>query len=206
MSEEPSRKSKRVTGLLILGSLAVILIPALFDFQEDRHGAPSIDTQGVQIPQKYQSRIVPLDEAALINPEFDELPIRPIAGKEAIKPSSAEVNEANLAPPRIELGPADTKMLELGPVEAPRLEERLGLVAWVVQLGSFKDADRALKLRDQLRSKSWPAFTEQILVGDESKIRVRVGPELDKDQAEKLRKAILSELGIDGMVIRYPSK
>ena len=65
--------------------------------------------------------------------------------------------------------------------------------AWVIQLGSFSQADNARALRDRLRKQGYAAFDERLTGPDgKSTTRVRIGPELDRAALErqlaKLRK------------------
>jgi len=77
--------------------------------------------------------------------------------------------------------------------------------AWVVQLGSFSNEQNALKLRDRLRAKGYTAFVEPVQGSGGKSLRVRVGPELERAQAEAIRDKLQKELKIKGIVGRYPS-
>jgi DedD protein len=74
--------------------------------------------------------------------------------------------------------------------------------AWVVQLGAFNSEANAIVLRDKLRSGGHPAFVDT--AGDKSRYRVRIGPEIDKALADKLRDKLAAEYGQTGIVVRYP--
>ena len=74
--------------------------------------------------------------------------------------------------------------------------------AWVVQLGAFSSEANAVVLRDKLRSGGHPAFVE--VSGDKSQYRVRIGPEIDKEVANRLRDELAAEYGQAGIVVRYP--
>ena len=74
--------------------------------------------------------------------------------------------------------------------------------AWVVQLGAFSSEANAIVLRDKLRNSGHPAFVET--VGDKSRYRVRIGPEIDRALADKLRDKLAAEYGQAGIVVRYP--
>ncbi|MDH3713521.1 MAG: SPOR domain-containing protein [Gammaproteobacteria bacterium] len=74
--------------------------------------------------------------------------------------------------------------------------------AWVVQLGAFSSEANAIVLRDKLRSGGHSAFVDT--AGDKSKYRVRIGPEIDKAIADKLRDKLAADYGQTGIVVRYP--
>lgn len=205
MTDEPSSRSNRVTGILVLGLLAVVAIPAFIDFRQEQDETPSIASVGLDMPGKYQSRIVPLDESELIAPDGGLAPLPTEDGALASSPESRaeKVDLAETQPQMLELHPDRAAENEH---QAPALRERVGLTAWVVQLGSFQDRERATKLLDELRKQSLPAFLEQTGLGETSRVRVRVGPELERDKARIVRDRIAAEMAIEGLVLRYPSK
>lgn len=58
--------------------------------------------------------------------------------------------------------------------------------AWVIQIGSFSQADNARALRDRLRQQGYSAFDERITGPDgQPTTRVRIGPELDRARLER---------------------
>jgi DedD protein len=57
---------------------------------------------------------------------------------------------------------------------------------WVIQIGSFSQADNARALRDRLRQEGYAAFDERITGPDGSPTtRVRIGPDLDRAKLER---------------------
>ncbi|HEY5790563.1 MAG TPA: SPOR domain-containing protein [Gammaproteobacteria bacterium] len=59
-------------------------------------------------------------------------------------------------------------------------------LAWVIQVGSFSQAENARALRDELRQRGFPAFTEELpAVAGQVAIRVRIGPELERGRLER---------------------
>ncbi len=84
---------------------------------------------------------------------------------------------------------------------------RVGVSAWVVQLGSFAEHENADSLAERLRKKHQEAFVEQVEIGGKLWFRVRVGPELDRKRADEMLSAIRRILGTEGEgahVVRYP--
>lgn len=205
MTDQPNSRSNRVTGILVLGLLAVVAIPAFIDFRQEQDETPSIDSVGLNMPGKYQSRIVPLDESELVAPDggLAPLPTDDGAAIPSPEPATANLDLAEIQPQMLELHP-DRADGSDNQESAPR--ERVGLAAWVVQLGSFQDRERADKLLDELRKQSLPAFLEQTGMGETSRVRVRIGPELERDKAQIVRDRLAAEMAIEGLVLRYPSK
>lgn len=78
------------------------------------------------------------------------------------------------------------------------------LSRWVVQVGSFSNANNADNLVQRLREAGFQAFSEAGESGGRTIHKVRVGPELQRGRAESLQQRIASELQIRGMVVSYP--
>ena len=72
---------------------------------------------------------------------------------------------------------------------------------WAVQLGAFKTADEANKLRDRLKSAGFVAFVDKADTESGTLWRVRAGPETDRGNADKLKGRIKDKLKMDGMVV-----
>ncbi len=79
-----------------------------------------------------------------------------------------------------------------------------GLHAWVVQLASLSRESNAVALRDRLRRAGFKAFVERVRVNGKPVFRVRVGPELDRDRAEALRRRLQQTRNLHGIVLTYP--
>ncbi len=86
--------------------------------------------------------------------------------------------------------------------EAERPPDRAG--SFAVQLGAFKSNEEAVKLRDRLRSIGFAAFVDRIGVKDAILWRVRVGPEVERANAEKLRNGIKQKMQLDGIIVTHP--
>jgi DedD protein len=76
-------------------------------------------------------------------------------------------------------------------------------VSWVVQVGSFSQSRNALALRDKLRKNGFTAFVEKYRDKGKSSYRVRVGPELKRENAEKQLQRLKSKLQLKGIVMGY---
>ncbi len=74
--------------------------------------------------------------------------------------------------------------------------------AWVVQLGSFSDKANVHKLIKQLREKGFSAYTREVKTGQGVLLRVLVGPELRRADADKTAAKLQKTLNIKGMVVR----
>ena len=75
---------------------------------------------------------------------------------------------------------------------------------FAVQLAAFSKAADATALRDRLRSAGFSAFTEAVSTDKGTLTRVRVGPVLNRAEADQLKAQVKSKLGIDGIVRPHP--
>jgi cell division septation protein DedD len=75
---------------------------------------------------------------------------------------------------------------------------------FAVQLAAFSKAADATALRDRLRSAGFSAFTEAVSTDKGTLTRVRVGPVLNRAEAEQLKVQVKSKVGIDGIVRPHP--
>jgi cell division septation protein DedD len=78
------------------------------------------------------------------------------------------------------------------------------LSGWVVQLGSFSNRANAQGLVTGLQAQGYPAFIEELAEDTESIFRVRVGPELKREDAETIRLSLVEKTGIKGIILTYP--
>lgn len=117
----------------------------------------------------------------------------PYAGR-----SEADKVVAGMKSKTKELAPRvlDLRPKESSPVSAPSDP----LVRWVVQVGSFSTSEAADALVAELRLAGMSAFSEKVSSAEATAYKVRVGPELDRDQAVALARKIKAEHQLDGFV------
>ncbi len=74
--------------------------------------------------------------------------------------------------------------------------------AWAVQVGSFAEYERAMALRDRLRSDGYDALLSNMNKPDRL-TRVAVGPMIDREDAEGLKAELSDRYDFDSMVVRF---
>ena len=74
--------------------------------------------------------------------------------------------------------------------------------AWTLQLASFKDAANARALRKQLLKAGHKVYTRQ----NGSLVKVYVGPAIDKQRLEALKKGLKKDFGLDGLLVRFTTQ
>ena len=116
----------------------------------------------------------------------------------------ASESEANGAVSKLQTQVKDIKprVMDLQPGKAAQVTQPSDpLVRWVVQVGSFSNAQNADRLVAQLRLESLTAYKEQVSSSGSTAYRVRVGPFLEREEAIRVDKLINERLSIDGVVM-----
>lgn len=75
---------------------------------------------------------------------------------------------------------------------------------FAVQVGAFSKPGDATALRDRLRAAGFTAFTESVSTDKGALTRVRVGPVLDRAEADRLQQQVRAQFGLDGIVRAHP--
>jgi len=190
------RLKQRLVGAAVLVALAVVFIPMLLD----ETGTPDSSIKGSNIPPKppgeFTSHIIPLDTSSAPSS----------GGPKSQAPASSGPAPAPAAPVQTPQAarPADTPtaVQSAQPAETPKV--RVGVTAWVIQLGSFSSKEHADSLEARLRKEGYSAFVERIDSDGGAVYRVRVGPELLRAKADKLRDRLEQDVKLKGIVVRYP--
>lgn len=177
---------ERLVGAAVLVFLAVIFIPM---FLSDEPPSDEFIITESNIPEKpqseFSSRIIPL--------EISDDPIAQKVKELEAKETVTAVEETG--EPAREIEDQTVKKIE---------QSEVGVTAWIVQLGSFTSEENAQSLNKQLREKNYPAFVEPLVKGDKVIYRVRVGPELRREDAEKTRSVLKKTMKLDGILVKYP--
>jgi len=90
----------------------------------------------------------------------------------------------------------DTRPGDSAPVSAPSDP----LVRWVVQVGSFNNAATAESEVAKLRLLGLTAFSEKVSSAKGTAYKVRIGPEINRENAVQLKNTIKAKHHIDGFV------
>jgi len=184
---------QRLIGAVVLISLAVIFVPVILDGRDPAQH--SLDT--TNIPEKpereFVSRIIPLQQTPI--------PESPIVESEL--PPETPVAGPIVTPGTIKPAPAPTVVKEKEKKKVVKLP-RTGLTAWAVQVGSFSTKKNAFALRDKLRGKGFNAFVDTAYEKEDPSFRVRVGPELKRTTAEKLKKKLAKDITGRMFIVKHP--
>lgn len=177
---------QRLVGASVLIGLVVIILPMILDDSSETDIGISDELIPERPEQRFQSRIIPLNNAK----QDDDGAKAPVESKMAPAPAPVE------------------KTVAKAPVQknkpAPTAPVRVGLKSWAVQLGSFSNPENARKLKDNLIAKGYSAFVETVYLDKGKKSRVFVGPEVKREIAEETVKKLQRDVNMKGLVVRYP--
>lgn len=195
---------QRLIGAAVIIALAVIFVPMILD--------GSGQQESVAINMEVPPEPTFTFDSELPDPkQLDELP--PIE-----KAFETESTEGSAAPTTVEepktvetesnaTVATATQANKTQVVEATEnhIKTNPALSAWAVQVAAFGEKSKALALQEKLIASKISAFTEQSGKGDKVIYRVKVGPELKRENAEKLRDQIENEHGLKGsFVTKHP--
>lgn len=204
---------ERIIGATVLVLIVVLIVPVFLDGPENDN---EILSQTVPLPGQEGSEnqtIVlhrdrdqpvpsantnkPAPEAAPASdspdpePEVNEpLPEEPAAAQPAV----AETQEVE--------APAESPVQKAAAAPAPD-EASSSTGMWAVQLGSFGSQENANKLAADLRKQNFTAFLSKLSTGTNELHRVRIGPQKDRESAEKVAEQ-LAKAGHKGQVVPHP--
>ena len=213
-SEQPVNIKQRVIGAIVLVSLGVIFIPMLLNSERSLDDGMPVFGSNIPIkpnsspPKKSTVSEVQTSSAVIIKSQADfdsrviidehspsettKLKNKTVASFASVdKKTTSETVKENTTSKKIIT--AKTTPVAKKPAKA-----------WAIQVGSFADRKNAFSLRNKLRSQKFTAFVESVKTSNGHVYRVRVGPEIKREVAEKLQKKLVAELKIKGLVIAHP--
>ena len=202
---EKSKLRQRLIGALVLVALLAIIVPF---FLGDQPGTSVESIASIPpAPEQIPGADLPIEEGA------PEMPVDEVTADTVIDAATPSVpnpdavpdlvpSSATAAPPAKPPAPKSTPVTTpTAPSGATRSPVKAPANAWVVQLGSFSKEQNAWALRDKLRNKGYHAFVERVSEGSKMVIRVRIGPELQRANAEAVQQKLEKEMKIKGVVM-----
>ncbi len=181
---------QRLIGAAVIIALAVIFVPMILDGSGQRESVAI----NIDVPPEPKFTF----ESELPDPkQLDELPVlEKSIGSDSIQTSVDEKIESKTqsVPDKV----SSPKIVE---ATANHIKVNPSLNAWAVQVAAFGEKDKALVLKEKLLASNYSAFTEKSANGSKVLYRVKVGPELKRENAEKLRDKIEKEYGLTGSFV-----
>lgn len=218
---------QRIIGAVVIVALAVIFLPMLLRGPVERssldmpmeipprpdspisgqpadrdynNGTPALE----RIPVRSIDRRPESNERAEVrNPESEDPVSAPELPSQAPEPV-AEPDEVPEPPEDVE----DEPGLEPATEPDPEPEEQEGadqaIAGFAVQVGSFRNQSNAMGLRNRLRDQEYAAFVEEATAGGSPIYRLRVGPVIDRSEAEELARDLRQNASLDGLIVSHP--
>jgi DedD protein len=212
---------QRLVGVAVIVALAVIFVPMLFEeaplerAQTEPGAIPKAppfepDLKSEVFLGPGESGVGGFDPAAMT--ESKALPLPPPGDRDAASVAGVSVEGMDEAEPEPEpephpaagsgraSAPPSASVLE----PAPPRGARDGMPSWVVQVASLGSPEAAQAMQDKLRKAGFSAFVEQADVRGKRFYRVRVGPEVDRANAERTASRLREQQKLDTLIQNYP--
>ena len=197
---------QRLVGAVVLVALGVIFIPMLLEGPNSEL-VPEMEPLPELTGQRSSMELGDFPDAGDVPVEADvavvqaDIAVPPNPGDE-LQSQPNETAEVEIAAPepKVEPLPVPPK-----PATTPEPAKPAGpLGNWVVQMGSFSSEQNALRLRDKLRKAGFVTQVEKVRVDAKSRYRVRVGPYLERAEADRDQAKLDKQLNLKGRVLSYP--
>lgn len=173
---------QRVIGALVLIALVVILLPMLLNFD----GEYTVDRRS-QIPARPD--IVPI-----------EIPLpKPVAEHKGTKNADQMFRFNDSREEAKNRAGSDVALRE----EAPGLTSEGVPKSWILQVGSFVDADKATSLTEGLLDDQYRAYSRRSTTNGSSIYRVYVGPKISKKNMLDEKIAIEQKYNVKTLLLRF---
>mgnify|MGYP004448989853 FL=1 len=209
---------QRIIGALVLISLAVIFVPIIFDEPHSERQStpitipeeppfPEVDMPAQPDPRNFEEpeaggssvgyRMVeePAEADAAVAETVEEPASQTTA--EATPAQTASQEEPQQAP---EPQQATEPVASASEPEQPKEFSKTLEGAWIVQLGSFGNADNARRLRDKVIEMKYGAHLQQVTRGDTELTRVFSGPFVNEAEARKAKAVLDKEFNLNSLV------
>lgn len=191
------RARRRLVGAVVLVVTVVAVVPMILP-----ESKPQQDTQQIEIR-------IPAQDATGYVPKIQPAPaplptLNPAATDvdKAAAPAPETASNVTVAPPAPAIVAANpTPVPAIPTVATPAKPAAAAKQAYFVQYGAFSEQKNAKVRQAELKAKGINTFTEVVKTSAGDKIRVRSGPYVAREEAEKIRikvKPLDSKLVVTG--------
>ncbi|MGB5261345.1 MAG: SPOR domain-containing protein [Gammaproteobacteria bacterium] len=180
---------QRLTGAVVLVSLAVIFIPVILEGPRDQWTP--------------RERTIP-EPPGLDYRAPTDLPVpAPVTATRTVKPDDVSDVETRKPVPPVSAPPTPKPVVQAQASSPPASVpgEQALADGWYVQVGSFSQTENAGRLRDRLRDAGMDAHLHAIKMEKGASYRVLIGPSPTRPQAEKLQQKLATTEKLKGIVI-----
>lgn len=193
---------QRVVGTVVLLALALIILPVILDgdgsYQMELSSRipepPVIQLLPDPIPQR------PVIQADAFPEPVDEPVAAPEQATTVVVDSTPDFDAA--AGTQAE-NPQPVAVTENTRPAALALDDAGLPTGWSVRLGTFSNANNASNLVGRLVGAGYQAYARDSMSQQGEMTAVFVGPQLEKEKAEELRRRLQEEFQLSGVVVQY---
>jgi len=190
----------RIVGAIVILSLGIIFIPVLLETDNIKSGRMN-ESPIPEIPNEISTIIFQMNEETGKFEEQGKSPAEQFE-IEVAKEIENSVNEIEMPEPEI----IPEKVAKASPQNTPKTKDQQiqnnSQHSWMLQVASFKDKKKALKLRDELRAKGYVTHISERKQDSGNIWRVRIGPDLSKAKIQKIQGKLDKEMGLRGLIVR----
>ena len=170
-----AKLKQRLTGAVILTSLAIILLPLLLDGTSKDRDRIVAD---IPTPPRIELKSLTVDDVTLKMEQMERASEARLP-KEVVDETDYETAEDFI------------------------LDKNQVPVSWSIQLGSFQNQENATNLRAKLRDQHYRSYILHANTNEGEVYRVLVGPMVSKEALAELSTEIESKLKLKGRIVRY---
>lgn len=193
---------QRIVGAVVLVCLGLILWPILFS----ESIGPAMDKESKIPPvpafEKYQ--IAPAKQPENLKPIAQYQPMPEEKVNQVATSPKASVSESKITESSKKSQPPKQATKTVEKPASKTLHSEKGLpIYWALQVGSFRDASKAKRLKSELIKQGYKVDTRKVKTAGGDSIRVYVGPKLDKALLKKDQAKIDSAFKVKSMLVRF---
>lgn len=194
---------QRVVGSFVLVMLALIFLPLILD--GDGGYQPGIESR---VPQTPNVDIMP-----------EPIPLRPVIEADRFPTPQESAPPVLLTDLPVEAEPepvTEAEATDLAQSADPQQSDPVPLVdskptldpvalpeSWSVRLGVFSNQQNAVNLEARLLNAGYRAYTRAMPAAQGTATGVFVGPQVDRDEANRLKSRLQEEFELSGLVVRF---
>lgn len=213
-----TRVKNRLVGAAVVIALGVVFVPVLMEPEGrgklDR--TSQIPPAPVYVPIEIKAPEKPQGVAAAKSPDevYRLVPEEELESAEDSAPEAKAIEKAESVEraDNVERTEVLEKSKQLSAVSTQEPAERPAPISytdqglprgWLVQVASFSEEGRATAMRNQLLDAGYSAFTRSAKLSGTTLYRVFVGPKINRDRAQKLKKTLDKELSLNTMLVEF---
>ena len=195
---------QRIVGAIVLVALGVIFIPIILDqeIEDSPISGSNIPLKPENLQELAEQKPPKMPAGPRIDtnqPELVDEHTPPVEQTDVSVPDTQIPKKPAEEAPQPSAKPAASKTPATQPKPVTKVR------AWVVQVASFSERNKALKLRDKLRKADYKAFVESLNSSKGIRYRVRVGPVVTRSKADALKSKLAKEFRLkDTLVMSHP--